>query len=70
MNQGVKLGIIIPITVIYVGIWLCAIFIVVGFFMPTPVAFFKSLNGTSPKHSSRDGISVDEMNMYDILDDD
>ena len=45
------------------------LFIIVGFFMPTPVRVFRRLNRTITIPSSKSGYSIDELNMYDALDD-
>ena len=69
-----KYAFIIPSTVIYSLFWFTMHFIIVGFFMPTPVRFYRKLNGTSvksrPKKSALDDLTIDRIAMYDMLDDD
>ncbi len=64
-----RYGRIIPLTIIYTHIWVMLLFIIVGFFMPTPVRVFRRLNRTITIPSSKSGYSIDELNMYDALDD-
>ena len=44
MSNGGKSAMIIVATIAYSFIWFTLIFILVGFFIPTPVAFFRSLH--------------------------
>lgn len=43
MSNGGKRSIIIVATIAYSSIWFTLLFIIVGFFIPTPVAFYRSL---------------------------
>ena len=43
MSNGGKRAIITVATIAYSFIWLTLLFIIVGFFIPTPVAFCRSL---------------------------
>lgn len=64
-----RYGRIIPLTIIYIHVWFILHFIIVGFFMPTPVRVFRRMNRTITIPSSKSGYSIDELNMYDALDD-
>lgn len=72
-------ALIIILTVFYSCLWFSLLFIIVGFFMPNPVRFFKKLNGTyvSPssvstsKYGLSDDPGLDEVMFYDtVIDDD
>ena len=62
-------------TVFYSCIWFCMLFIIVGFFMPKPVAFYKKMNGTSQKryavktseYGLDDDPELDEEEFYDTM---
>lgn len=70
MSSNKKYACIVPLTIVYSGVWFALLFIIVGFFMPTPVRFYRKLNGTSVrKPSSSDALDIDEIGMYDMLDD-
>ena len=70
---------IIIATIFYSCIWFAMHFIIVGFFMPTPVRFCKSISGnkstkqnnaSSSKYGLSDDPDLDEQMFYDTMDDD
>lgn len=66
----IKYIVIITSTIYYSIFWFVLLFLVIGFFMPNPVRFYKKLNGTSgPNSSSNGAFTIDELCIYDILDD-
>lgn len=61
-----KNGLVIFLTIVYSMFWFALLFIVVGFFMIKPVAFYNKLRGnryksTYNKHSSKYGYSDDQV---------
>lgn len=69
----------IVLTVLYSGLWFCLLFLIVGFFMIKPVAFYKRISGhfgytTKSKSSSKYGYSddpiEDEAMFIDDMDED
>lgn len=73
-NSKAKYAWIVPLVIVYSDVWFVFHFIIIGFFMPTPVRFYRKLNGTSvkPRHkkSALDDLTIDRIAMYDMLDDD
>ena len=80
MSRNGKNAFVIIATILYSCIWFCMLFIVVGFFMPTPVRFCKKINGsrtttyktkTSSKYGLSDDPELDEAMFYDtVIEDD
>lgn len=78
MENPKKLGYVIPLTILYSCIWVGLLFMIVGFFMPTPVMFSKKIQGkrtrrrpeTKFKQSTSDELTDDDILFYDIVDDD
>ena len=69
----------ITLTVLYSGLWFCLLFLIVGFFMIKPVAFYNKIRGnyryTSNKKSSfkygySDDPIEDEAMFIDDMDED
>ena len=78
-SRRTPLPLIIILTVFYSSLWFAMLCIIVGFFMPTPVRFFKKLNGTyrrpisssTSKYGLSDDPDLDEIMFYDtVIDDD
>ena len=72
-------ALVITLTVLYSGLWFCLLFIIIGFFMPKPVAFYNKIKGnyqytSKPKSSSKYGYSddpvEDETMFIDDMDED
>ena len=65
----------IPLTIFYSCLWFTFLFIVIGFFMPTPVRFYKKISRTGKARNTTkaklktDRGDIDEISMYDMLDD-
>ena len=72
-----KKAFVITFTILYSILWFALLFIIVGFFMPSPVRFCKRISGRNRKRitnkSSKYGLSddsyLDEMMYYDSIDD-
>lgn len=69
----------ITLTVLYSGLWFCLLFLIVGFFMIKPVAFYNKIRGnyrytSNKKSSSKYGYSddpiEDEAMFIDDMDED
>ena len=69
----------ITLTVLYSMLWFCLLFIIVGFFVIKPVAFYNKIRGnyrytSKPKSSSKYGYSddpiEDETMFIDDMDED
>lgn len=69
----------ITLTVLYSGLWFCLLFLIVGFFMIKPVAFYNKIRGnyrytSNKKLSSQYGYSddpiEDEAMFIDDMDED
>ena len=69
----------ITLTVLYSGLWFCLLFLIVGFFMIKPVAFYNKISGnyrytSNKKSSSKYGYSddpiEDEAMFIDDMDED
>ncbi|MBR5996650.1 MAG: hypothetical protein IK028_01335 [Bacilli bacterium] len=69
----------ITLTVLYSGLWFCLLFLIVGFFMIKPVAFYNKIRGnyrytSNKKSSSKYGYSddpiEDEAKINDDMDED
>ena len=67
------------LTVLYSGLWFCLLFLIVGFFMIKPVAFYNRIRGnyqytSNKKSSSKYGYSddpiEDEAMFIDDMDED
>lgn len=66
MSNGGKRAIIIVATIAYSFIWLTLLFIIVGFFIPTPVAFCRSLRRRHLPNRRR--IRTNKMKNYKVKD--
>ena len=76
MNRW-KTAFVITLTILYSGIWFFMHFLIIGFFMPSPVRFCKKISGrkrrqkvnTSSRYGLNDDSELDEMMYYDSVDD-
>lgn len=58
------------LTILYSSIWVCCICLIFGFFMPTPVAFYKRMRyGRRRTRRTKEFLSNEDIITYDILDD-
>ena len=71
-NSKEKYAWIVPLVIVYGGIWFLCLFVIVGFFMPSPGKLYNKLSRTKPRHkkSALDDLTIDRIAMYDMLDDD
>ena len=72
-------ALVVTLTVLYSMLWFCLLFIIVGFFMPKPVAFYNKIRGnyrytSRSKSTSKYGYSddpiEDETMFIDDMDED
>lgn len=72
-------ALVITFTVLYSALWFCLMFIIIGFFIPKPVAFYRKIRGNysytpSNKPTSKYGYSddpiEDEAMFIDDMDED
>ena len=71
-NSKEKYAWIVPLVIVYGGIWFVCHFIIIGFFMPSPGKLYYKLSRIKPrpKKSALDDLTIDRIAMYDMLDDD
>ena len=76
MSTGTRVANVTTTTVIYSIVWFFLLFLIVGFFMPTPVAFNKKMRrkhrgytGGYSRYGLSDDRDLDEAMYYDTIDD-
>ena len=72
-----RIAFVITLTILYSVIWFASLFLIFGFFIPTPVRFCKRISGRrrkrrinkSSKYGLSDDSNLDKMMYYDSIDD-
>ena len=61
------------LTVLYASIWVTCLFILIGFLMPNPVRFARSISGANKKKKRHKSVSIDidkdDYLFYETIDD-